>query len=158
MSRGPWYESDDPSRVARGAGWRLGVGYLAILVAVLVVGALLWGVKVVTSDVRGQGNAVRQKNDANNRIGAQARFEDLYADIQAADRRLDVLAQQAKANPRDNVARTNYAGAVNYCIDVVSDYNAEARKYLARDFRSFDLPSQIDSVDPATDCKPSQEK
>lgn len=155
MSREPWYESDDPGRVARGAGWRFGVGILVVLLVIALISIGVWGFKVVTSDVKGQGDATVQKNSANNRIAAQARFEDLYADIKATDAKLDAARDKAEANPKSQVAQTEFTGLQNYCLDVVADYNAEARKYLAEQFRAIDLPAQIDTQVPETDCKPT---
>lgn len=157
MSRTPWYESENPDRVAAGAASRVG---LWVVVAVLFFGLLGiggWAFKVATSDVKGQGDAVVQKNSAQNRIAAQARFESLYADIKATDRKLDIYADAVKAQPGDKTARTNLDGTRAYCEAVVGDYNAEARKYLAADFKAIDLPSEIDVNDPTTDCKPSEE-
>lgn len=148
-----WYESDNPTRVARGASWRIGVWIVAAVLFFAVIGIAIWGFKVGTSDVKGQGDAVRQKNSGTNRIAAQERFESLYAEIKAADRRLDPLAAAVKADPTSHVAQTNLAGAVSYCIGVVADYNAEARKYTSEDFRAVDLPEQIDDLNPETDCQ-----
>ena len=113
---------------------------LVLLIALGGVGA--WAFRVATSDIKGQGDAVVTKNSGTNRIAAQERFEDMYQDILAADRRIAVAAATAKRNP-SQVNTTNLAGAVSYCIEVVADYNAEARKYTAQEFRSLDLPAQI---------------
>jgi len=147
-----WYESDNPGTVARGAAWRIGVGVLALLALCAVIGIGAWGFGVATSDVKGQGDAVRQKNDATNRIAAQERFEDLYQEIVQADRRITVMADAAERDP-SAVNQTNLTGAINYCLDVVGDYNAEARKYTAAEFRAADLPARIDDLDPSTDCQ-----
>lgn len=153
MTREPWYESDNPSRVARGFSWRLAIG---IVVAVLFVGGIsiaYWGFGVGTSDVKGQGDAVKRKNSADNRIAEQAAFEKLYADIKAADARIDVFAAAKREQPTDTVAKTNYTGSLTICGQLVADYNAKARSYTAEQWRAADLPAQIDPTDPATDCK-----
>jgi hypothetical protein len=149
----PWYESDNPSTVVRGGTWRVGI-WLAIVIGVIaIVGIGVWGFRVITSDVAGQGNATIQKNSANNRIAAQERFEQMYQDIKASDRKIAVAAAALAVNKDDKTLQTNYTGTVNYCIQAVGDYNAEARKFTAEDFRSPDLPYQISTVDPDTDCK-----
>ena len=153
MTKQPWYESDNPDRVVRGAVARLGVWTVIVLLAAALLGAGAWAFRVATSDVKGRGDAVVQKNRADNRIAAQQRFEERYADIKAADRRIDVAKAALTADPKDPTLRTNYTGAVQYCISQVGEYNADARKYTAEAFRSADLPSQIDDLDPATDCK-----
>ena len=150
MSRTPWYESDNPDRIGLSIAGRI---LLAALAVALISGAG-FGIKVALSGLFGQGDAIVQKNKGTNRIAAQERFESLYAEIHAADQRIDVLAAAAKADP-SYVNRQNLTGAQTYCLSAVADYDAEARKYTARDFRAIDLPEQIDTLDPATDCKES---
>ncbi len=136
---------------------RLGRIAAVVSVVVIVLPLTLWGAKVALSDLFGQGNAIIKKNDATNRISAQERFESLYAEIVNADRRLDVL-KDALDNDPSYTNKVNFTGGQTYCLSVVADYNAEARKYSARDFRSFDLPAQIDNWDETTDCKPTPER
>jgi hypothetical protein len=154
MTRGPWYESHDPSRVARGAGWRIAVTVVAIVVFLGLLGVGIWAFKVATSDIKGQGDVVIKTNSAENRIYAQQKFEDRYQDILASDRKLDQADADIKADPTDRDARVRYSGLVNYCNDVVGKYNADARKITAAPFRADDLPYQIDPNDTRTDCKP----
>jgi hypothetical protein len=61
----------------KGISW----GWLIVLVIIalaLVTSALLWGLGVFTSDIKGQGDAQRIKNSAPNRIAAQEQFETRY--------------------------------------------------------------------------------
>jgi hypothetical protein len=145
---------DVTRETGRFGGWGLIVGCM-VLAVVLALSAAVWAFGVGTSDVRGKGNAYKAKNDGVNRVAAQERFENLYADAKAADARLDVLQDATKANPDDAIASKTYTGAVSYCISARAAYDAEARKYSARDFRATDLPAQIDPLDPTTDCKPT---
>lgn len=147
-----WYDSDNPTTVVRGASWRSAIWITVAVLFILGVSAGIWALKVGTSDVKGQGDAARTKNSGTNRIAAQERFEELYAGIKAADQRLDSLAAAKKADPKDFVAATTYTGAVNYCIDLRAQYDADARKYTAEQFRAVDLPAQIDQLDPAFNC------
>lgn len=128
---------------------------IGVVVGLIAASLGVWAFNVATSDIKGAGQATLQKNSANNRIAAQQRFEDLYQEVLTADQRIDVAADSAAANPGSLVAQTNLAGAVTYCIDVRGDYNAEARKYTAAEFRAADLPAQIDTYAPSTDCKES---
>lgn len=153
MSRKHWTESDDPRRIQRGLAGTILLWTLGFLILGALVGVTTWGFGVLTSDVKGRGDATRQKNSATNRIGAQERFEDLFAEIESADKRLDQAAADLATTPGDPTLRTNYTGLRNHCLDVVGDYNAEARKYTAAQFRAIDLPLEIDDTDPATDCK-----
>ncbi|AWY04865.1 hypothetical protein PBI_FLOOF_28 [Microbacterium phage Floof] len=129
------------------------IGLTVGVLALLALPAISWGVGVATSGPKGLGDAYAEKNSSQNWTAAQARFEDLYADIIATDRKITVAAEQKAADPGDKTAADTYLGTVNYCIGVVGEYNAEARKYLAADFRAADLPAEIDNYDPATDCK-----
>jgi predicted alpha/beta hydrolase len=155
LNRDPWCDSDNPTRVVRGASWRLAVWITATVVFFALIGLATWGFKVAISDVKGKGDAVQIRNAARNRINAQENFEQRYQDIIASDRRLTVLAAAKTATPTDRVAVTNYAGGVSYCIDAVADYNASARKFSQADFKAADLPVVIDDNDPTTDCQES---
>lgn len=126
---------------------------IAFIVAVVLAPLGAWGFTVATAGIKGQGDAHIKKSSAANWTAAQARFEDIYADIVATDRKLTVAAAQKAADPGDKTAADTYLGTVNYCITAVGEYNAEARKYMAADFRAADLPAQIDNYDRATDCK-----
>ena len=133
---------------------RFGLGWvLVIVIGVALLGAAGWGLSVLTSGPKGAGDAIAQKNSAANWTAAQARFEDLYAGVEAADRKIGLAAAGLAANPDDKTSQQTYAGVVSGCIDLVGDYNADARKYLAADFKAADLPDQITDIDPSTDCK-----
>lgn len=149
-----WYDSDNPSTVVRGGTWRAMLWVVGVVVFVLLLGAALWGLGVISSPFKGAGDAFKQKQSASNRISAQARFEDLYADIKATDAKLGPAKQALKQNPDSQIKQTEFTGLQNYCLDVVADYNAEARKYLSMDWKAIDLPDQIDTTSPSTDCKP----
>lgn len=153
-TREPWYESDNPTRVARGASWRGAIWVLALVLFFGLVGAGTWAVKVGVSDVKGRGDVVRKTNDADNRIFAQQKFEDRYQDILASDRKLDQAAADKAADPKGEAA-TRYTGLVNYCLSEVGRYNADARKITQAPFLAADLPVQIDTTNAATDCKES---
>jgi hypothetical protein len=141
MPRTPYYESDNPSTVVRGATWRAGVWIVCAVVFFALIGVGIWAFNVATSDVKGQGDATRQVNTGDNRLAQQAYFEQTYADIKAADQNLDVPGTP-----------TEMSGRVIYCRRLVADYNAAARKQIASKFRAADLPAQIDTSDPTTDC------
>lgn len=137
-----------------------GIGLLFLgIVIILILGGLIgwgiWAITVATSQVRGQGDAIIEENSAENWTAAQARFEELYADIIATDRKIDVAYLALQEDPEDPTLKTNYTGTVNYCLTIVGEYNAEARKFLSEDFRAADLPEQINNNDPDTDCKES---
>jgi hypothetical protein len=142
---------------ARGFRWSVVLAFFAVLLVVAV--GLMWTFgfglfQRETAAFRGETGAIERRESAENRVAAQERFEDLYAEIVATDRKLAPAEEALEADPDSQVRRTEFTGLTNYCLDVVGDYNAEARKYTAADFRAADLPAEIDGTDPATDCRP----
>lgn len=155
--RGPWYDSDDPDRLARHGIPRVWVWVIATFVVFVLVGAGFWAFRTLTAPVRGQGDAYQQQQSGQNRTRAQEAFHSRIEDIRATDAKLDVLAAAVTADPQDRTARQTLTGTQSYCLAAVGEYDAEARKYNSREFRDADLPDRIDRTDPATDCKPSKE-
>lgn len=135
-------------------GGRFLIGWILIgVLLVLLVGAAIWAINVAASGPKGQADAFAEKNSSSNWVAAQAKFEDMYADIVQTDKKIDVAAEMLASNPTDKTFQQTLAGTKSYCLEVVGDYNAEARKYLAEEFRSADLPAQIDDYNTSTDCK-----
>lgn len=136
-------EFDRGSRAvaARGYGW-----IIATIIIFLILAGGGWTIKVLLSDAKGRGDAIVQKNSATNRIGAQERFEDLYAEVKAEANQIGVLAAAANADP-SAYNNTNLVGAKTHCLSVVGDYNALARKYTAAQFRAADLPESLSAID-----------
>jgi hypothetical protein len=126
---------------------------IGLIAFVLLVNAVIWTLSVAVSGPQGQGDAIREQNSAENWTSAQARFEEMYADIVATDRKIDVAADLAEQDPENQTYQQTLAGTKSYCLTVVGEYNAEARKFLSEDFRAADLPDQINNNDPDTDCK-----
>lgn len=136
------------------SGARFGLGWIIVIVAIiLAISAAVWGITVLVSGPRGQGDAIIEKNSAANWTAAQARFEDNYQEVKATDKNIAVTATALALDPENKTLQTNFLGLQNYCNTVVADYNADARKFLSEDFRAADLPQEIDSFDPTTDCK-----
>lgn len=148
-----YIDSDDPDKVLWGMSWRAIVIGIVLIILCVGGGWAIFGLKVFTSPIKGAGDVVIANNDAKNRVQAQARFEALFNGIQAIDKNLDVLHDAMVANPKDRIAAETYRGTVMSCNIAVGDYNAEARKTLSVDWRTWDLPAQIDPNDPTTDCK-----
>jgi hypothetical protein len=143
-----WTQQENPDRLGLSLGWRI----LAVIAVIAVIGLGVWGFRVVTSPVKGEGDATIQKNSAANRIAARQEYQNIYEDVQGADQRIDVFADAYAAN-KSTVNQTNLTGAKTYCIARVREYNALAKKYLSADFRPETLPAEIDQNDPAFDCK-----
>lgn len=151
--KGPWYESDNPTRFGWGAFWRSGIGIALIVVFVLALSGGVWWLKVASSGVKGKGDVTIQNNSSTNRIDSQAYFEDLYGDIQGYGPKLAQAAKDVKTHPGDDFYATNYTGLYNTCVQAVTDYNAASGKTLFRDWKAADLP---ETIDVATACPSDQ--
>ena len=126
---------------------------VGIIVALVL---LIWGgfaLKVALSGPKGVGDAIIQKNSAENWTKAQAEFEDLYAGIQSQDKKLNAAAAVLAKAPTDRTYQQTYSGIQSGCTSLVAEYNAKSRKFLAADFKAADLPYQIDETDSRFDCK-----
>lgn len=143
-----WTQQENPDRLTISLGWRI----IIALSVIALIGIGVWGFRVATSPVKGEGDATIQKNSAANRVQARQEYQNIYEDIQGADQRIDVMAAAYAAN-KSSVNQTNLTGAQTYCISRVREYNALAKKYLSADFRPEGLPEQIDQNDPAFDCR-----
>ena len=145
--KGPWHESENPTRVVRGATWRAGVWVAAVVAFFMLLGGALWVAGVFTSGVKGTGDVVKQNNGATNRINTQAYFQDLYGDINAYTTQLATAGAQMTAHPGDDFYETNYVGLYNTCVSAVNSYNAASGKTLFKDWKAADLPQTIASAD-----------
>jgi flagellar biosynthesis/type III secretory pathway M-ring protein FliF/YscJ len=137
---------------ARHGFWFVAKWVAASVALVLVIGALIWVITVVSSDTKGAGDAHKQNQSGTNRIAKQEMFQQLYNDIKAADQNVDLM-YQTKTDDPSYVNKTNYTGAVAHCRQLVANYNAEAKKYTSADWRDNELPSEIDSTNKQFDCK-----
>jgi len=129
---------------------------LAFVVIVVALFVLTWGgyaLTVAMSGPKGVGDAIKTKNSSANWTAAQAKFEELHQGVKAADQKTELAGERLKLNPTDLTLQQQHAGIQSGCISIVADYNAESRKFLSEDFKSTDLPYQIDQTNPATDCK-----
>jgi hypothetical protein len=145
--KGPWYESDNPDRVAR-AGYLRIVVYVVLTLAIIgMLSGVGWAFKVALSPAKGAGDQARRNNSADNRIYAQGHFLDLYGDIEAYGVQLKQAAADKTANPGDSYYTTVYTGIFTTCVSAVTQYNADVNKALFSDWRSTGLPEHIDAAD-----------
>jgi hypothetical protein len=150
--RGNYVPMSDQEAYSTGKKWMIVGGIIAVLLPFAV-----WGLSVAFSGPAGRGKQIRQINDANNRTFAQEEFPQLYQDIKAYDQQISVQqaaldAHKAQDGEHDRLAQV-VAGIKSQCISTTQQYNAEAQKISKRQFIEHGLPDQIDSMDPATDCK-----
>lgn len=128
--------------------------YVVVFLAVAgIIGAITWGIRVATSDVKGAGDATVKINSGANRIAAQEDFEKLYQQIQVYDKNLDQAAKDKAEHSGDSWYAENYSGLVMTCNNAVGQYNADARSISRAKWMSEALPYEIDQNDPRFDCK-----
>jgi hypothetical protein len=134
----------------------LGAGLIVTIVLLAVmalIGGIVWIYGVATSGIKGQGDAIKINNSAQNWTEKQGMFEDKYAGIVAYDKEITRYAVQLAEDPKDRMTKELHNGVTAACVMEVKEYNAESRKFLSQDWKSIDLPAQITESDPATDCK-----
>lgn len=122
-----------------------------ILCAFLIV-AVVFGLKWVTADVRGAGDAREQtRADGTYRIAAYERFYDDCAAIQALEDQIATMSGN-ESLPADQV-ETNVLALTNQRNSMIRQYNADAAKHDTRGhFLSSTLPYEIDPEEESTEC------
>lgn len=118
-----------------GLAWMVAVG-----VVILVVLGAVWGFKTAFAPRSGKAGAYRTKESAQNRVFAQQTFEQEDADYAGY-----LLKIKTYTGPLSATRQTELEGLRQLCITVAQTYNADSRKYLLRDFKSFDLPVTLDA-------------
>lgn len=136
--------------VRPGRAWAYGCLIALLLFVVLPIG--LWTFGVFSSGVRGAGDVIKQNNDANNRIQAQATFNRLWGDIQSYHDNIQAAAQALKASPTDGYQQSVLTAEEQTCRSAVQNYNADAQNTTMRDWRPAEDPAQIDSTE---ECEPA---
>lgn len=127
----------------------ISAGWILVLVLLLVGGvtsALMWGIGVATSGVKGQGDAIKINNSAENRIEKQELFEKLYASVETNKALVAQHKGNVESNPKDLTAKQTLEGVKSICIASVNKYNAEARKVTSMDWKAVDLPESLTTV------------
>lgn len=119
------------------------IGILSFL-AVIVVIVAVYVATVALSGPKGQGDAIIKKNSAENWTKAQSDFEQIYADVQATQQKIQNADQAAKADPNNKTKGQTLQGLQSYCASEVANYNAKSRSFLTQDFKSADLPYKLD--------------
>lgn len=132
---------------------KIALGVIAGIIAVTLLAWGIWAISVAVSGPKGVGDAIKTKNSSENWTAAQARFEKQYQAVRAADQKISMHRAALESDPTNSTLRTNLTGVTAVCISATADYDAESRKYLSEEFKSTDLPYQIDQADPLTDCK-----
>ena len=120
-----------------------------ILIVALFIGLFFAGLafNFYTAPFVGKTNEQVIIQSAQNRIGEQEKFAQQFNDIQKADTQLSAT-ESILAGSLSDSDRSHYVslelGQKNYCISLVTDYNALTEKVSAEDFRDQSFPSHID--------------
>lgn len=126
---------------------------IAVVIGVILLTWAAFAVSVALSGPKGVGDAIKTKNSASNWTAAQKEFEKRYEEVKTLDRQIAVHTKALESDPKNVILQTNVTGVTSGCMGAVADYNADSRSYLMEEFKSVDLPYQINDSLPATDCK-----
>jgi len=144
------FNRDERRQIDSDIRWGFG-RILGIVLAVIMVVALIsvggYLLTLALSGPKGQGDGIIKNNSSENWIKQQAKFEDLFAEYESTQVRINQFKTIAEANPNDAIAQTNYNGQVSHCTDVVAEYNAATRSFLSEDWKSVGLPPKLDPDD-----------
>lgn len=116
---------------------------VAAVVAIVLIGWAIWGIGVVVSGPKGQGDAVKINNSAANWTEKQQKFEKLNASVNTNKQLVELHKKRAEGQPVESIAAQTLAGVQSECIASVEAYNAESRKVLSQDWKSPDLPQTL---------------
>lgn len=117
----------------------------ASVLFVCALAALLWGLGVFTSGIKGAGDVTRDQNDAKNREHWSQTFNSEFQQIQADQDNLTVLKKTATATGASVQDRANYTGAQLNCRQDVAQYNADTASTLGARWLPQGLPTQINA-------------
>jgi len=122
------------------------IAVVVVLVAVLGIGG--WAFGVFTSDIKGAGGAIKQRNSTVNRVQKQEQFEQLAADYDGYIIKIEglVIAVSTTIDKTDKSLRqTELVGLRQICVDGAQAFNAESRKYTSRVWKSAGLPASLNA-------------
>ena len=131
--------------------------WLWVLAVVLIVAmpVAVWGIRVLTADIKGAGDQVIQtKGNADYRIAAYDSFYDRCAAIQAKEDSIRNLQLEREAATGDRVTQIDQSITAlrNTRAEQVRQYNADARKADTKAaFLASDLPYAI-QITEETSC------
>lgn len=144
------YDLSGTGKVAWGAGWRLAVIIVCVIVFCGALSLAGFAISTAVSGPKGQAQAYQEQQSKNNRLFAQANFEDRFNQVVSDVFSVKAVYDTYKLEPTD-INLTALTGTITACGGEVTGYDADANKYLLRNFRSIGLPRYID---PAVCLKP----
>lgn len=136
-------------------------GFAIVIGVILVIGSVIWGLTVVFSGAKGQGDGVIRKNSAQNWISAQTAFHQQYESVKTAQVKIGAAKKSVEDFKRENPnigngtpwdpmaqqygnLQTTLTGLQQGCMNTVSQYNTDAESYLTEEFRDAQLPDRLD--------------
>jgi hypothetical protein len=126
------------------------------LVGVLVIVAVIFGVRWATAPARGQLAAREQIQSGTFRIAAYDRFFDLCAAVQSDEATIVALREELTTGPppsRVTQINASITALRSGRAEKINRYNGDARKdYTIGQFRSNGLPYQLSANQEATTC------
>lgn len=122
---------------------------ILIVLGVIALVPAAWAIQYFTADTRGKVAANEQiKANPNTRIEAYERFFNECASVQSIETTIQAARSELEATKderRRSQLQTNLLALTAARADAVNQYNADSRKsYTAGQFKSSDLPYQID--------------
>jgi hypothetical protein len=143
---------------------------IVVVVAVVIVGLVFASMAIFgfgflsqkTANFRGETQKKNQvEGNGSYRIAAYDHFFDLCADVQTKESAIDALQQELASKPTPDAQRkivinaSITANRIQRASDI-NTYNQDARKsYTEGQFRSSDLPYQLDKSAKETSCTAS---
>jgi len=121
---------------------------VAVIVVIAVVGIGAWAFGVFTSDIKGAGGAIKQRNSTVNRVQKQEMFEQLAADYDGyliKVSQLKLVVATTSSDIDKELRTTELLGVQQICVDAAQQFNAESRKYTSRVWKSAGLPASLDA-------------
>lgn len=124
----------------------VGIVLLSLFV-VIGIPVLIWMTRVETAGIRGQGNLEMTVQSAPNRWVQYNHFFDLCVSVQNAETTIDNetkrLEAETIAKEKSHIS-ANISAAHSTRQNGINQYNADAQKFGAEQFRDSDLPERLD--------------
>lgn len=122
--------------------------WIAVVIGIVaVIGIGAWAFGVFTSDIKGAGGAIKQRNATVNRVQKQEMFEQLAADYDGYLVKIGQLKLVVATTSNDidkELRTTELLGMTQVCVDAAQQFNAESKKYTSRVWKSAGLPLALD--------------
>jgi len=128
--------------------WKIVLGVLGVFLVMWLVVIGIWGFGVATAGLYGRGEAIKQIQSDNFRIGAYQYFFNQCASIQGLEGKIDELTIQLSllepGTRSYDYTLCSLTGVKGFRHEAIAKYNQDALKdYTEGQFRDSDLPYQL---------------